>query len=338
MGSRLAWIIAGVIGVVLAGIIIKIAIFPSPTPPTCATTAVGMLDLQTPSKPLTLILPANPNGDGDAGDDYHKAIEAYKANREGIEKVLEHYEQVLQDKYRLTDDDVALLKKVADPIRAGSAKRQMTYYFRLTPKKIEIPYWPKVVDDFQEISYVPKMLFAHYFSLGRETYPQAEKFLLDILILGQHMIDERARLDIIRAGIGLEKEACGALLTLYQKWQRPDRVEAVKEYLDGLETISSVYSDLYKTIWRFDPEMHGPHPGDIFNLVVNHADRAVRVEAILALGVVKLTCSSRGDRRMVRKLIREKLQSEDPIERAAAKCAQSLDREGLNRLASSVWK
>ncbi len=116
----------------------------------------------------------------------------------------------------------------------------------------------------------------------------------------------------------------------------PSREQA-REYHDGLGGMSSVYTDLDNVIRTFERQesgAHGPHPGDIFNLVANHADRAVRVEAILRLGVVKLTCVSRGDHKRVRDLINEKLDSDDPIEQAAAKCADALDEKGLNRLIS----
>ena len=152
----------------------------------------------------------------------------------------------------------------------------------------------------------------------------------------EELIQERARLEIVRAGVGLQKVACAGLMELYRRWEKPERTEQVREYLRGLRLMSSVYTSLDKRIW----DLHGApdgtrglHPGDIFNLVANHQDRAVRVEATLALGVVKLTCTRRGDRKMAQRLIRRMLDSEDPIERAAARSAQALDAAGLERLA-----
>ncbi|MDY7009977.1 MAG: hypothetical protein SVV80_04410 [Planctomycetota bacterium] len=335
MGNKLGWILAGIFGVVVTGVLVASLLFSSPTPPTRATLGKGMLTLQKPRQSLTLILPAEPAAEGNAADDYQRAWKLYDENTEALKDIFKHYNDVAKDKYRLTDDDVALLNRIAGPISAGAAKKEMTYY---SPEKMEIPYWPAEANQFQSLVEVPQMLFVHYAGKGHQGYPAAEKCMFDTLAMANHLINERARVDIVRAGIGLQKSVCELLEQLYDRWEKPERIRAVREYRAGLRDISGIYTDLYAVIWKLERRQSGafgPNPGDIFNLVENHADRAVRVEAILALGVVKLTCASKGDHRRARELINKKLAADDPIEQTAAKCADALDQEGFDRLVNA---
>ncbi len=335
MGNKLGWILAGIFGAFVIIVLAKVLFFPSPSDPTRATTGPGMLTLQKPAEPLTSLLPSAPDGEGNAADDYRRAWKSYDKNTDAIKAMFKHYFAVIKDEYRLTDDDVALLKSVADPIADGAAKKDMSFYLS---EQMEVSYdRPVEAGQFQNIAEVPRMLFAHYIGKGEEHYPAAEKCLFDILVLGHHLVEERARFDIVRTGIGLQKNASELLGQLYGKWNKPERVKAARNYRTGLRDMSSIYTELYAVAWkltRAESGAHGPNPGDIFNLVANHADRAVRVEAILSLGMVKLTCAGRGDHKRVRDLIDEKLKSDDPIEQAAAKCADALDEEGMQRLAS----
>ncbi len=338
MGNKLGWVIAGIFGGFVVIVLVKVILLPSASSPTSATLGPGKLTLQKPEKPLTSIIPAEPSGEGDAGDDYQKAIEIFDENAGVLSKIFQHHPDILEDKYRLTADEIKLLKRLADPIADGAARKKMTYYFRLTPKKIEIPYWADEAERFVDIAQVPLMLFAYHFARGEQEYTLAEKYLFDLMVMGHHLIAERARLDLVQIGVELQKDACDQLDQLYVRWKKPDRARAVRAYCTGLLMMDSTYDSLSLVIWRLKQHKSGamgPNPGDIFNLVENHADRAVRVEAILGLGVVKLTCTKRGDHKKVRALIDEKLTGGDPIEKAAAECANALDKDGFNRLVNA---
>jgi hypothetical protein len=339
MGSRFGWILAAFVGAVAALVILKVVYVPSPTPPTRATTAAGMLSLQRPREPISLALGRELSAEGDAGEDYRRALEAYQGDLAAVKGVLGHYVEMAKGEYRLSDDEVETLERVAEPISAGAAKKKFTYYFRLTPQEIELPsFRPAESTQFQNLAEVPQMLAVHYVATGEDGFSEAERYLLDVLVMGYHLMAERARMEIVQRGIGLQEAACGLLASLYQRWNKPQRAEQVRRYSDGLWNIGSAYSDLFEVIWRIEQhgKAYGPHPGDVCNLAANHRDRAVVVEAILGLGVVKLTTAARrGDQMRVRRLIREKLESKDVIERAAARCADGLDAAGLRRLAAS---
>lgn len=329
MGNKMHWILAGILGAGVAVIIIVLVFFPFPSGPTSATLGPDKLTQLGPTQDVALILPAEPAGDGDAGDDYARAIGLHKQNRDAITKICTRQQEIVKGQYRLTAADLKLLNPIEEAIAAAAAKTKMTYSFRHTPAKIEIPYEAAEAKDFQDLADVPIILAYAHVGSGQEAYPKAEKCLLDLLTMGRHMVSERARMDTVLYGIGLQKSACELLCQLYAtKWNKPDLAKQVRRYANGLEHMSLVYGDHYnRVIWHLPP-----HPGDAFNLAENHADRAVRVEATLALGVVKLTCEGRGDRRYVRKLIAKRLNSPDPIEREAARCADALDQAGLRRL------
>jgi len=336
--NKMPWIIAGIFGLFVAGAIVWVVFFPQPTPPNSETTRAGMLTIQRPAEPITLILPAAPSGGADAGDHYAAAIKARQDYRKPINDVIAHMRDIMATppKYTLTDADLALLKRVADPIAAGAAQAKMTYYFRLTPKEMAPPFNPAAALAFQEIADVPMVLTYQHVANGAAEYPQAEKRLFELLTIGYHLMAERARLDIVRCGLGLQGAACDLLEQLYGKWDKPDRRKQVQAYRRGLLEMRGVYSDL-KMVTRKLVKHEGAltlHPGNIFNLAENHADRCVRVEAIIGLGMVKMTCTGRGDRRYAWKLIRKYLADGDPIEQAAARVAEAMDQKVLDRWTS----
>ncbi len=338
MSSTLGWILACIFAAFVIIAILVVVLFPQPTPPTRATTAAGMLSLQRPAQPVSLVLGAEPAGVGDAGDDYWNAFQACQADEARLKAMLAQYTAIARGQHRLSDSDVAWLEQLAEPLSAAAERRRMSYYFRLTPKTMEIPYDPPEARKFQELAQVPQLLAAHYFAAGEAAYPKVERRLFDMFVMGWHLMNERARLDLVRTGLGLQDAACDLLAQLYAKWNKPDRLQAVRSYKEGLLDIKGIYSELYGIIWQLSQQPGGnwgPHPGDIFNLAEHHADRAVRVEATLVLGVVKLTAFTRGDRRYVSKLIRQKLASEDPIEQVAGRCAKALDNAGLQKLVNT---
>jgi hypothetical protein len=85
-------------------------------------------------------------------------------------------------------------------------------------------------------------------------------------------------------------------------------------------------------IWGIESAWRCPHPGDVFNLAANHADRAIRVEAIVVLGIIRHGQIGRGDQRTVRKLIDKYLESSDELEAAAAKAAHEMTQEDLRMM------
>jgi len=339
MGSKMGWLIGAFFGAAVL-IIIGLLMYDrylSPTGPTPATTDRGRLELKAPDAPVTLVLPAAPAGAGDAGDDYRRAVEAYRSDRRAIEALLGRAGDVIKDTYRPTAADLKPLTPIAEAVTAAASKKEMTYTWRLTPQKMLGPYRPRAAGDFQRLADVLKFLAYCHAGRGEEGYPEAERRHFERFTMGWHLMNERRRLKMVQKGFGLQRRACQDLEGLYAlKWKKPERFEQVQRYRKDLNYAITSYEKLRAEGLRGIPEgFAGPHPGDIFNLAENHADPAVRVNATLMLGVVKLTCSKPADKRYVRRLIERKLaMTGDPIAEMmseAARSAKAFDKAAMRR-------
>jgi len=327
MHNKLAWIIAMLVGSALAIFILWLTLFPQPTAATSATAARGRLQFKEPAAPVTLVLPTAPSGPGDAGDDYKQAIDAYAANRQAIKAILKRHRDMIRGNYRPSHQDLLTLEPVRQAAGRGAAKAKMTYYFRHTPRRVEPPFIPEMSSQFRDIWEVLVFLSDYNIVSGEAGYGEAERCLLDAFTMGWHVVAERSRLDIVRTGFRMQKGACDELIHLYGvRLKKSDRLAAVQRYRDELALASITYRELEREVLRHLP----PHSGDVFNLAQNHADKAVRRMATLWLGVVRLTCTKRGDKRYVRKLIADKLNSDDEIERACADAARKFDQKAFN--------
>ena len=334
MGKALSWVLAGMFGAFALIMIVKYAFYPSPTSPSL-TGRSEMLSFQRPEEPLALVIGAEPAAAGDAGGDYRLAMDVYSENTQAIDEMIERARDgdLARGEYRYTPEQLALLGKAADHVADAAAKRKMSFYFRLTPKEIKRPYFAIEADRFQELyDTLYALAIHHVFVGGEQEYPRAEKCLFHALVMGRHMVDERARLDIVNQGLVIQESACDTLISLYRLWKKPDRVDAVKAYKGGLLEITSQYTALQGVIWGIESLWRCPHPGDVFNLAANHEDRAIRVEAIVVLGIIRHGQIGRGDQRIVRKLIDQKLRSSDELEAAAAEAADEMTRKDLRMM------
>ena len=240
---------------------------------------------------------------------------------------------MMRGDYRFSGEQVALLEKIAGHVADGAAKESMEYYFVLTEKEIPRPYYPMIVEDFNEVYSACDILVRHYIlSAGEPAYPKAEKVCFDLMGMGQHMIDERARLNIVSRGIGVQEGACMLLQRLYGRWNKPQRQQVAGDYEVGLLPMKKTYNDLEGIVRGLPAPWNCPHPGDTPHLALHHPDRAIRVDATIALGIVKHGAIGRGDQRHVAAVIEKKLDSEDPIEREAAETARDMTVEDTRKM------
>ena len=334
MGKWLPWVLAGIAGAFVLTMVVKFGFFPSPTRASL-TGREGMLRFQRLEESLAVVIGSEPAGAGDAGGDYKLAMDVYRENMQAIDEMITHAREgdVAGGEYRYTPDQLALLSKVAAHVADAAAKKKMSFYFRLSPKEIKRPYYAVEADRFHDLYDILDVLAMHHALVaGEQAYPKAEKCLFHALVMGRHMVDERARLDIVERGLFIQESTCKTLISLYRLWKQPARSAKVKIYRGGLLEITSKYTDLRGALWGIESPWRCPHPGDVINLAGNHRDRAVRVEAIIVLGIVKHGQIGRGDQRIVRKLINQYLKSKDEVEAAAAKAAHEMTQEDLRMM------
>ena len=307
MGNKLGWILAGVLLAALIIVIVLVALIPKwqRSKPTRATLAKGFMELMTVKESPAVVLGAEPDGAGNAGDDYQKAVELYKANSTKLE--------FADDAGEMVD----LLKQIHAHVAAGAKKAKMEYSFIHTPKKFVIGYRHEPAVELQKLSHALELLGKHY--LDKQQYTEAEKVYKDELVLGWHMVKERSRAHMVQAGINVQFLALKGLNDRYSARENEDQqlFQKLQTYSDALEPLERAYGEKTRVVYSRKPE-----PGDIFNIVENDKDRAWRVQAILVAGIVRFTAAKEGDVNYANELIKKYVTSSDPFEQAAAVAAR----------------
>jgi len=321
MGSKLGWIVAGVLVVGLVAVIVLKVVIPSPSRATSATRKGGFMDFKQVSIPVGDIVGAEPSGSGNAADDYVRALAIARQREQEIAKV---------DAGDGSAAGMAALRKIAGLVAAGASKTNLEYTFTHTPKTFDVGYRYQPAIDLQMVS-------GAMFILARtlhesKKYAEAEKVLFDLFVMGWHLVKERANVYVVRTGFGIQMAALGGLQSVYREWgpEHGDKRAKVAATIGEINTIQHEYDEKQRICWSIDPE-----PGDVFHIIEKDQDRAWRVQALLSLGILKYRAEDRrGDMRKLGKLLDRFSSSSDPFEAAAAKAVKSLTREefrGLGR-------
>ena len=328
MGNRLGWILAGALFV---GVLMIVAIhfaLPRSQPDQPGKLKDEDFKLIVPSAPATLVLARLPDGAGNAGEDYRKAVELYSASKSRMQAAMES-----ADPSGLPADVVETLERIAAHVSAGAGKKQMQYAFVAGPSLIEISYHDPVSKDLFDLGEDLGLLTAYY--VRREEYAKAEKVLLDQFTLGLHMMNERSRADAVRRGMTLQAEAVGNLAGVLRDrgGEHAKKIPSLREYLDSLNTARSAYDDKIEVIWT-----PAPNPVDVFAVIEKDEDPSWRVEAILVLGILRYTQADRSETvRRIERLLDEYASGGGKIEAAAAKAARDLTIEDFRVLGSKAF-
>ena len=332
MGNKTGWILAGI----LLGAVLLYTVFTlfAPIPSAPYKTAVrGFMDLHVPSTPLSAILPAVPAGAGNAAEDYEKALTLYKQHREVIDNTadIDRVNAATAASDPWADPGYKACREIADLVAAGAKKAEMRYTFVFTPQELTPYFRPQYAIDLYQISLGPSQCY--HLHLERKEYEQAEKRMQDMFILGWHMFNEQAVPYMSMQGLDIMKVGVQRLQELYNVWPDgpKDKLASLRKYEYELMDIHELGIQKRRMLWDSLASTPGGnrdklYPGDVFNMVENEADRAWKVQAILTLGAMKYRVTSRGDIKKTHSLIRQYLNSDDPLIKAAAQCADKLTR------------
>jgi len=329
VGNKVGWVLAGILTGGLVIIFLLVFMFPPPSAATSDSLAKGLLEFKDMSISPAEIVGTEGAAAGNAGDDYHLAVKLHKQNEWAIKTELEDPDRQAGKKLSIKPDILDLLKRIHAHVAAGAAKKQMQYAFVHTPKKFEVGFLYPPAKDLDDIAWLLEEL-ARYHGEQKQ-YALAEKIVKDELVMGRHMMNERSRADMVMVGVGIQHSAVKHLAHIYKNHQ-PERAEvldALKRYERELVLINRPFRRKERILRSLKPE-----PGDVFNIIENDKDRCWRVQGLLCLGVLRYTASSRGDKRYIRKLIQRYLDSDEPMEAAAAAAARDLTREGFNQVGS----
>ena len=329
MGSKLGWILAAVLAIVVLGAILKVIYLPSPSGPTRATLKKGVFDPPALAVSVARAVGYEPSESGNAADDYHEALQQYKKNQSQIDEFLAKRKEFMEGCYLPTPDVMEAVKRIAARVAAGAKKREMKYTFVYTPKELEVGYVYPPARGFGDLDACLKGLL-NYYVFSKET-DKAIEVLKSGVVMGWHMTGEKTMLHMVRRGLGVQVPMLNSLhdLIRMRDGRRSDTAGGVSEYLAAVEALRDWYATKHKIVWSASPEA-----GDIFNVIENDKDRPCRIQAILSLGLLRHGGAGRGDKRKTQQLIEEYAASDDPLFAAAAKAARDMTLKEYNQIAT----
>jgi len=331
MTSKAAWIAAILIAAFVAVIVIKVLVFPSPTEPTSATRKPGFMDLIEMEAPITDILVRTPQGPGNAGDDYSRAVAAYRDNKRIIPKPTPAVKASIAI---MNEDTLDAMTQIYRHVSAGAARKDMKYLAVHTPGKLRVSPHLKEVTPLLRAAETVDLLASYHLANNRRK--QAEAIYKDLMIMGRHMVNARSHIDMVNSGTLIQFDAMQGLVRTYQSMETKDknfkkrRLAALHEYFTALKNFDGRYGNKLGVLWNVRP-----NPGDVFNIARNDKDRAWRVQAILCMGILRYTASNPSDTQRNNEMIEKYLNSSDPLEAAAAKAAKELSKADFNQLATA---
>jgi len=324
MSMKFGWIAAGLFVLAIGGFILKQLVFPSPTRPSAATSRTGFMDRIEVAASITDLIGALPTGGGNAGDDYHQAVAIYLGAKQAIEDAIIDLGKGADTGH---EDALAALNGMYGHISSGAKKKEMKYLLVHTPKELRIGWKLPEIEMLSEVGGCIDLLAAYHLENNRPR--QAEAIYKDLMIMGWHMAAARSYYHMVTAGFGTQMTAAEGLQSVYRAMggSFEQRVQALQEYRSAALDASRTYGDKLDVLWKTKP-----HPGDVFNIVENDKDRAWRVQAVLAMGMLRYTASGRGDKKYNTGLLEEFTRDKDPLLAAAAKAARELTEPEFNLL------
>ncbi len=338
IASKAGWIVAGFFALVVLVILGYFLVFPSSSDRTPATANPDMIKLGSPAVSADVVLGGGATVPGDAAADYRSAVEAFENNLALIGKHIGEGDDDVDDddgksRWNITPEAMVVLKEIASHVRAGAKKANMKYSFVYSPKTFDVTYFYRPADELHKLTSALDTLATSY--ARQKKYAEAEAVWKAEFALGCHMMNERIRVDMGIRGLNIQDMALGALAWLYAEWggEHAKRVASVKKYKASLVRLDRLWDDKRKIVWSPKPK-----PGDIFYLIESDEDRAWRVQALLALGVIKFTAmGDRGDKRKLEQLVAKYAAGDDPYLAAAAKAARDFTKEGFNQIGTKMY-
>ncbi len=249
MGSKLGWILSGVMVAVLIVVLLVMGLSSSPTPPTPAITRPGFFEVYRIELPIgPLVGGAEPSAPGDAADDYRQAAEVYRANLLAISDALDRRDDIEAGKHTPPPAAVAVLERLAAHVSAGATKKEMHF---TRPADIAVRYADEQASQLVRLADALSVLAA--IREAAKDYQAEENLLRAWLILGWHMTREGVRATMTLQGLEVQGGAVGYLGRLYSQWDPPAHSAvnaALEEYSQVLEKAHRHWGDKLYVVWR----------------------------------------------------------------------------------------
>ena len=340
MGSKAGWIVAGGLVVVIV-VVVLINLWPKPGPeaappvkPNITQEKLRKHDLTM--TPVDVLGPGGAqNAPGEAGEEYDKAVKCFKENM----KVIVPVQNALDPNNRAEPDSAGLdaLKKIDEFVAADCIKKSTGYTRMRIGDRFHFSWRFEdkndPADDLEEVGKGLELLAQYY--INKKQYADAEKVLQHQFLLGWHMMQERARRVMVQSGMGLQQMALPMLADVYRKLpgQSDERIATLNRYND--KQLKELIDFFGQTATKHKADYiyvtgRGALPQDLFRIIEEDQDRVWRVEALIALGMLRFTQEKDA---AIQAKINELLDKPwaDPIEAAAAKSAKTATRGEFQR-------
>ena len=326
--NKITGIIVGAVfaGVVI-GIVVKVFLFPSADGPTRVTQKTGYMEVIEMDMPITKIVPSAPTGSENAAIHYIKAIEVFEANEKPITEAA-----AAITAGDLTADPNApqalkALEEILGHVQAGAQQAGMKYLVENTSGPLKVS---KHSDDVARLGKAIDMLdmLGDYYAKN-DRKEDADKAFGAMFIAGWHMINERSHTHMVMYGMDMQESALDGMSRTIPRDTDPEEARKIRgpmrEYIYALNEFSDKYEDKIEVFLKtpFDA-------GDVWNIADNDKDRAWRVQAILAMGMIKFTHLAKGNTSYNNSQIEKFLKSTDPVEKAAAEAAKAYTEADFN--------
>ena len=331
--------------------------------PSAKVLADGFLTMREIDSSLDLIVSEVPTGEGNAADDYRKAIEAYEVYESDIRDFTEEgyqAERDLQDARQTILKELSHLKgeelyaeydrryaealdayhvdfpsvvdTLAEHVASGAAKADMRYA-ETYGEELDVHIETRQSSRLFQIAML--LQFQARYQLLKDQPELTIEPMQDLVILGRQMYDEHADAETMSYGLYIQHTSLWALLNAYRAMGDDDALAQMKPYLDEINAIDRSLRDKRNIVWFVLAQ--DAHPADIYYIIEHDEDPAWRQRAVLTLGILKFVNVSDGARAEAEQKIAAYCESDDPAIRAAAETARDFDRGGFNRLGVSKY-
>lgn len=317
-GNRTGWIIAATIVLVEIAAIGYALSLDRYTRPTALVTPAQLAPLVVPAEPDFLWSPA---GSANATALYRTAITEYLAN-------VGEYESAMRDNDRARIGTLPALDKL---LAARNARGDALFADHLS--EIIVYGDPTALQAITQLGQACLKAGALY---EKREPDRAARYYEAAFALGRRMVRERLTWREYHSGVTLMSTAGAARAAqLARKPETAPQSATIQAFLDAQRVQYESNQNIFAALYTHNETKIATHAGDVFAFATDSQETMWRVEATLKLGRMRFNPGNpplTGNQRHAARLLRDLLQSTDPVIRGAAEEASQLTIEQFRTL------
>ena len=330
MNKMTGMIVAGIMLLIVAGVILKTVVFPSSDASTRATSKAGFMEVIEVNAKISDVLGATPSGAGNAAEHYARAVELFFANYKAIEDAAADLDKGNAQNHA---EVLKALKEVRGHVGKGAKQASMEYLVKHTSGKLQVSQRQDDVERIGQTIYILDILGEYY--IKNKRLKDADAVYRDMFAAGWQMMKARSHIQMTLYGEDVQRTALRGMSKSIEKGLDQDtdheRRAPLNDYMSALKEFRSRYEEKWEIFRKARLDA-----GDIWNIAENDKDRTWRVQAILAMGMIKFTHPKNANAARNNALIEKFLNSTDPVEKAAAQAAKDYTEADFNQ-AGTTW-